>query len=183
VAGSAGNTGPACGTNNSPNNTPGAFNVGATSNTDLIAGFSSRGPNPFRNGTSPELSAPGVNVRSSVPGNGSAYSIFSGTSMSAPHVAGAVALLISLEPKLRGQIAQLEELLRRTADARPYPSQTCGGVPGSQAPNNTYGWGGSTSKPPPTSLPGRLAGRHGPRAPARWPTRSSPTAARATPAR
>jgi subtilisin family serine protease len=141
VAGSAGNTGPACGTNNSPNNTPGAFNVGATSSTDLIAGFSSRGPNPFRNGTSPELSAPGVNVRSSVPGNGSDYNTFSGTSMSAPHVAGSVALLISLEPKLRGQVDQLEELLRKTADAMPFPTQTCGGVPGSQAPNNTYGWG------------------------------------------
>ena len=60
--------------------------------------------------------------------------------MASPHVAGSVALLISLEPKLAGQIDQLEELLRKTA-VQLTSAQTCGGVPGSQIPNNAFGWG------------------------------------------
>jgi hypothetical protein len=60
--------------------------------------------------------------------------------MAAPHVAGSVGLLISLEPKLRGQVGQIEELLRKTADPKT-STQTCGGVPGSDIPNNTFGWG------------------------------------------
>ena len=60
--------------------------------------------------------------------------------MASPHVAGAVALLISLEPNWPAEIEQLEELLRRPAV--PLASaQTCGGVPGSQTPNNVFGWG------------------------------------------
>jgi subtilisin family serine protease len=138
MANSAGNTGSACATVNSPNNNPGSFNVGATTSTDAIASFSARGPNAFNSGTSPHLTAPGAAVRSSVPGNG--YQTWDGTSMAAPHVVGSAALLISLEPKLRGQVAQMRELLRRTADGKT-STQTCGGVPGSQVPNNTFGWG------------------------------------------
>lgn len=127
-----------CGRLGSPGDNPSAFNVGATTSSDAIASFSSRGPNPFTGATGPEVSAPGNGVRSSYPTN--AYASASGTSMASPHVAGAVALLISLEPKLAGQIEQLEELLRKTAT--PLTStQTCGGVPGSQVPNNVFGWG------------------------------------------
>ena len=68
------------------------------------------------------------------------YANLQGTSMASPHVAGSVALLISLEPKLAGQIDQLEELLRKTA-VQLTSAQTCGGVPGSQIPNNAFGWG------------------------------------------
>ena len=137
---SAGNSGSAttCGRLGSPGDNPSAFNVGATSSTDAIASFSSRGPNPFTGKVGPEVSAPGVTVRSSVPTN--AYANASGTSMASPHVAGAVALLISLEPKLAGQISQIEELLRKTAVPLT-SSQACGGVPGSQIPNNVFGWG------------------------------------------
>jgi subtilisin family serine protease len=136
---SAGNNGSACGTSGAPGDGPSVFNVGNTTSTDAISSSSSRGPDPFSNDVSPQVSAPGSNIRSSVPGNG--YANFSGTSMAAPHVAGSVALLISLEPKLRGQIGQLEELLRKTADPKTTASQTCGGVPGTQVPNNTFGWG------------------------------------------
>ncbi len=139
---SAGNygagTADGCGRLGSPGDNPSAFSVGATTSTDAIASFSSRGPNPFSGKTGPEVSAPGNSVRSSVPTN--SYASASGTSMAAPHVAGAVALLISLEPKLAGQVDQLEELLRKTAT--PLTSaQSCGGVPGSQIPNNVFGWG------------------------------------------
>jgi subtilisin family serine protease len=139
---SAGNSGSSaadgCGRLGSPGDNPSAFNVGSTTSTDAISSFSSRGPNPFTGKTGPEVSAPGSNVRSSVPP--STYASYSGTSMASPHVAGAVALLISLEPKLAGQIEQLEELLRKTSVPLT-SSQTCGGVPGSQIPNNVFGWG------------------------------------------
>jgi subtilisin family serine protease len=139
---SAGNNGSSaangCGRLGSPGDNPSAFNVGSTDISDNISSSSSRGPNPFTGRIGPEVSAPGVSVRSSVPSN--TYAVFSGTSMASPHVAGAVALLLAVEPKLTGQIAQIEELLRKTAVART-SSQTCGGVAGSEVPNNVFGWG------------------------------------------
>lgn len=135
---SAGNSGSACGTLGSPGDNLVAFNVGATDSADAIASFSSRGSNPFNGQPDPDVTAPGVNVLSSVPTN--AYSIYSGTSMAAPHVTGAVALILSAEPDLTGQVDQIEELLRKTAVPLT-SSQTCGGLPGSQVPNNTFGWG------------------------------------------
>ncbi len=135
---SAGNSGSACGTLGSPGDNLVAFNVGATDSGDNIASFSSRGSNPFNGQPDPDVTAPGVGVLSSVPGN--SYSFYSGTSMAAPHVTGAIALILSAEPDLTGKVDQIEELLRRTAVPLT-SSQTCGGVPGSQVPNNTYGWG------------------------------------------
>jgi subtilisin family serine protease len=61
-----------------------AITVGATSKTDVVASFSNSAPLV-------ELLAPGVSINSSVPGN--AFASFNGTSMAAPHVAGAWALL------------------------------------------------------------------------------------------
>lgn len=135
---SAGNNGSGCGTLGSPGDNLASFNVGATTSSDGIASFSSRGPNPFSGETGPNVSAPGDGVLSSVPTN--AYSIYSGTSMAAPHVTGAVALILSAEPDLWGQVEQIEELLRQTA-VQLTSTQTCGDVPGSQVPNNTFGWG------------------------------------------
>jgi Domain of unknown function DUF11/Subtilase family/S-layer homology domain len=79
-----------------------------------------------------------VDVRSSVPGGG--YASFSGTSMAGPHVVGVVALVLSANPALIGEPDQIEPLLTGTAVPRT-TTQECGDVPGSEIPNNTYGWG------------------------------------------
>jgi minor extracellular serine protease Vpr len=65
-----------------------------TTNADIIAGFSSRGPTPFTYLIKPDVAGPGVNVYSSVFNN--QYAMFQGTSMATPHVAGSAALLLQL---------------------------------------------------------------------------------------
>ncbi len=85
----------------------------------------------------PDVSAPGVGVRSALPGT--SYGTKSGTSMAAPHVAGLVALLVSARPWLKGQVDEIESIIRLSAVPLT-TTQSCS-VPGSQVPNNTYGWG------------------------------------------
>jgi uncharacterized repeat protein (TIGR01451 family) len=60
--------------------------------------------------------------------------------MSAPHVAGLVALLISAAPSLAGQVDQIEQIIEQSAIPLT-TNQICGGIPGSSVPNNTFGWG------------------------------------------
>lgn len=138
---SAGNAGSACSTVNDPaaifNE---SFSVGATNSGDVIAGFSSRGLVTVdgSNRLKPNVSAPGVAVRSCIIGTG--YASFNGTSMAGPHVAGAVALIIAANPNLAGEVDAIENILEQTAV--PLTSgQTCGGVSGSEIPNTTYGFG------------------------------------------
>ena len=134
---SAGNSGPSCNTAGSPGDLPESFGVGATDISDNIASFSSRGPSAYGE-TKPNVSAPGVSVRSSLPTNG--FGSWSGTSMACPHVAGAVALLWAADPTLVGNIDLTEQILEETAT--PLTSaQSCGAVSGGAIPNNTFGWG------------------------------------------
>jgi serine protease AprX len=138
---SAGNSGSGCSTVNTPAAIyQSSFSVGATNSSDVIAGFSSRGPVTLdgSNRLKPNVSAPGVSVRSAVPGGG--YGSMSGTSMAGPHVAGVVALTLCAEPSLKGQVGVVEQLLQATSAALT-TTQVCGGIPGTQIPNNTYGHG------------------------------------------
>ena len=137
---SAGNDGVyGCGSvDNPPAIYDSSFTVGATGSSDNIASFSSRGPADHTNLLKPDISAPGQGIRSSVPGVG--YDYMSGTSMAAPHVSGLVALLLSARPYLTGQVEAIETRIEQ--NALPLTTlENCGGVPGSQVPNNTYGWG------------------------------------------
>jgi uncharacterized repeat protein (TIGR01451 family) len=69
---------------------------------DVIADFSSRGPNSTIDVLKPELAAPGVNILAAVAdGNGTPgeeVGLISGTSMASPHHAGSAALLRALHP-------------------------------------------------------------------------------------
>ncbi|MFS1514627.1 S8 family serine peptidase [Chengkuizengella sp. SCS-71B] len=63
---------------------------------EVIADFSSRGPVALSWMIKPDVSAPGVNIVSTFPGN--SYASLQGTSMASPHVAGAAALLLQKNP-------------------------------------------------------------------------------------
>jgi subtilisin family serine protease len=124
-----------------------SFTVGATTwTTDSIAEFSSRGPVVLGNPPSepllrkPDITAPGVSIRSAQRANDSAYRNLSGTSMAGPHVAGLVALIISANPALAGDVDAIEDIIEQTAVPKP-SDEGCGLDTPTQVPNNTYGWG------------------------------------------
>jgi len=138
---SAGNQGPSCETTlGPPARFEGSFSIGATGQDDAIARFSSRGPVPLDEAAllKPNVVAPGVGIRSAVPEEG--YRNLSGTSMSGPMVAGAVALLLSANPALAGQVDRIERILEETAVPLS-SSQDCDNFPGSKHPNAVFGYG------------------------------------------
>lgn len=132
---SAGNTGPGNDTLNPYARAPWVIGVGASDEKGNLAAFSSRGN--FGSEGSPTLVAPGVNIVSlrsavtvsSVGGVAGAdaqrltlgelpyYSTASGTSFSAPQVAGAIALMLEVNPNLRP--ADVKDILSRTATPLP----------------------------------------------------------------
>jgi hypothetical protein len=121
-----------------------SFTVGANDADSEMAGFTSLGP-VLSDGsmrTKPNITGPGVSVRSSVPDND--YDELSGTSMSGPHVAGVAALVMSSEPRLIGRVMDVRTLLERTANPDVKVSNTastCGGTAATDIPNNIFGFG------------------------------------------
>ena len=99
----------------SPANAPRAISVGASTGAhgspqpDRIVGFSSGAPTPYSFQLKPDVVAPGAGVLSSVPLREGTWDEFSGTSMSAPHVAGGAALLRQRHPTWT--VAQLKSAL------------------------------------------------------------------------
>jgi serine protease AprX len=138
---SAGNQGPTCSSIQfAAGMYDASFTVGNTTISDVISSSSSRGPVTVDGSgrLKPDISAPGTNIRSSIPGGG--YTTLSGTSMAAPHAAGLAALLISAAPELAGQVDRLEWIITRSAVPLT-SSPNCDNTPVSPIPNNTYGWG------------------------------------------
>ncbi len=136
---SAGNSGSGCSTVLDPPATLGlSFAVGSTTSAvpDAISSFSSRGPVGTR--LAPAISAPGSSIRSSFRNN--AYGTISGTSMAGPHVAGAVALLVSRHPWLANHPSRMQSVLEATATPRT-STQNCGNYPGANVPNAVFGHG------------------------------------------
>ncbi len=129
-----GNSGPGCGSANSPGDYPESYGAGAFDINNNIASFSSRGPSAFGGIIKPNVSAPGVNVRSSW--NNGGYVTISGTSMASPHVAGTVALIWSGAPSFRRDIAATRTVIDQTAID--VSNLTCGGTAGN---NNVWGEG------------------------------------------
>ncbi len=115
----AGNDGGGAGSVSSPANAPKAITVAASTEgdngpADEIAGFSSAGPTPISLEMKPDLTAPGVDILSSLPGNTWSPHDWSGTSMATPHVAGAAAILKQRHPTWT--VAQIKSALTTTGD-------------------------------------------------------------------
>lgn len=133
----AGNAGPGSGTIGDPAVSYNAITVGAMDDMDTIsraddsiASYSSRGPVPGTSRIKPDIMAPGSSIRSTAynwEGDNPDFITMSGTSMAAPHISGAAALLMSAgvyDPK------EIKALLINTAEDK-----------GAAGGDYNYGWG------------------------------------------
>jgi serine protease AprX len=144
AAGNDGSLG--CGSiTNAPGTLDNVLTIGSTTSSDLMSGFSGRGPVTAGTGTGtvnkPDVVAPGSNVRSITNASDTVYGSMSGTSMATPHVAGAVALMMQVNPGLKGNPAAVANLLRSTAVPLTSSTQVCGGIPSTTFPNPVQGFG------------------------------------------
>jgi len=124
----AGNYGPGSATSVSPANYPEAFAVGNIDNNGSLSASSSRGPSACGENTTiyPEIAAPGVNINTT--DRSGLYTTVSGTSFSAPHAAGVLALLLNAFPGLSAD-SQAAALLNTAVDL------------GNPGPDNSFGYG------------------------------------------
>jgi len=124
----AGNYGPGSATSTSPANNPEALAVGAVDNSGSLIPYSSRGPSACGETSTifPELVAPGVNITTT-----DLYGLYisaTGTSFSAPHAAGALALLLQAFPGLNVE-SQSAAMTNTALDLGP------------AGPDNDFGYG------------------------------------------
>ncbi len=108
----AGNEGPGAKSMRSPadraSTALNSFAVGSVDNNKVVGSFSSRGPSSCDTSQhKPEVIAPGVAIRSSV--KGGSYGYMTGTSMSAPFIAGLVALVRQFNPD--ATVAQIKNAI------------------------------------------------------------------------
>jgi len=143
----AGNSGPNCGTHNSPGDNDNVIAVAASDSADKLASFSSRGPSVGGSGIGaqkPDVTAPGAAIRSAWYTGNTAYNTISGTSMASPHVTGTIALMFQANPNL--SYTQIYNVLTSQTDRTTLgvPNgglTTCGGKAYNVFPNFHYGYG------------------------------------------
>ncbi len=118
-----------------------SFTVGSIRQNDTLSGFSSIGPVTVDSSFTlkPNVVAPGSGVRSSTR-NGD-FRNSSGTSMAGPHVAGLVALMVSANPMIKGQVDTIESIIEMTARQRSMTGRECFGYIGDEEFNHIYGHG------------------------------------------
>ncbi len=122
----------------SPARAPAAITVGATESSDARAGYSNWG-------SCLDIFAPGSNITSASNASDTATAVLSGTSMASPHVAGAAALYLAINPTATP--AQVRDAMVNHAT----PNKVTN--PGTNSPNrllysgftgfpaNAYNWG------------------------------------------
>ncbi|MCK4640395.1 MAG: S8 family serine peptidase [Candidatus Marinimicrobia bacterium] len=101
------------------------ISVGAVDTNGVISSFSSRGPT-YDGRIKPEVVARGVSTYCALPGDQTSYGYKSGTSLSTPLVAGAVAVILSAHPDWTPDMVR-EAMMMTASNFR--------------NPNNIYGWG------------------------------------------
>ena len=134
----AGNEGPGCGTASPAGEGDSFVSVGSVNQDMELSSFSSRGP-ATDGRVAPDVVAPGERVVTAT--KDGAYQEISGTSFSAPLVAGVAALVLQANPQLVGQPDDVTRILRETA--QPMPDDQCG-APATAIegePNDATGWG------------------------------------------
>jgi len=125
VCNSMANSGPAASTLACPADADSILSVGAVDPTNLIAGFSSRGPT-WDNRIKPEVVAQGVGVYWAIAGFPNSTGTANGTSLSCPLVGGSAALVREAHPEWSAY--QVRQAFMETADR-------------AGTPDNNYGWG------------------------------------------
>ena len=133
-----GNDGPECDTASPAGEGDSFVSVGSVDRQFALSSFSSRGP-ATDGRIAPDVVAPGeAVVTATMDGT---YQEVSGTSFSAPLVAGVAALVLQAQPKLIGQPDDLTRILRESST--PLPEAECGFAPDAVngVPNDATGWG------------------------------------------
>lgn len=128
-----GNEGPACETSGSPGQYRISYSAGGFDIDNRLYVNSSKGPGEDGD-IKPNIAAPAVAVRSSVPDD--SYAAGTGTSMASPHVAATVALMWSASPGLQNDVDATRPLLDSTAID--VDDTSCGGT---AEDNNVWGEG------------------------------------------